>query len=403
MNKLYEKNSYLKECAMKVLSLDFSDDKYMITVDQSIFFPEEGGQYADTGLLYIEELPGGYDGPLKVGDTSKLLDGQISDGIVRYYVDVALPQGCLVKGILDWDKRFMRMQNHSGEHVLTGVIHNEYGFNNVGFHLSDDGLVTLDLDGSLSYDQVIEMEILANEAVYKNYPIKDTYPDKQQLNDIQYRSKIEIEGQVRLITVGDEETTVDVCACCAPHVRSTGEIGIIKVISVINYKKGIQIGILCGSRALEYINNEHSMMTSISRMLSTSPENVERIVKSQIDEIAGLKISLSAAIENSLIREIEEMGEDCVGCIFTNENLTANNMKNIYNVLVERINGNVGIFVGDDESGYRYNAGGRGVDATILGKLMRDKLSAKGGGSSEMIQGRVNATKESIIDFFQNN
>jgi len=420
MNKLYETNSYLKECEMRVLSLQSVGDTHRISVNQSIFFPEEGGQYADTGILEITELPKDYKGELKLGDIVRLLDGQINDGQITdgqindgqiidvqisdkeilYTIDNPVPEGTCLLGRLDWDKRFSRMQNHSGEHILTGVIHNKYGFNNVGFHLSDDSLVTLDLDGLLDYDRVIEMERVANEAIYANYPINDSYPDKEELKNIEYRSKIEIDGQVRLITIGDDDNTVDVCACCAPHVKNTGEVGIIKVISVINYKKGIQIGILCGSRALEYINSEHSMMTSVSRLLSTSSDKVEQIVRSQIDEIAQLKINLSSAIEANLVREIESMDNTEPGCLFTCENLTANNMKNIYNVLVRCFDGYVGIFVGDDESGWRYNAGGKNLDARELSKAMSAELNAKGGGSCEMVQGRVNATKAQIIDFF---
>lgn len=402
MIKLYETNSYDRECNMKVLSAFKRDDSCYITVDKSIFFPEEGGQYADTGVLTVTKLPDGYCGNIGVGDSVDLLDGQIaSDGGVFYRVSSDIPEGADVVGRLDWDKRFDRMQNHSGEHILTGVIHNKYGFNNVGFHLSDEGFVTLDLDGTLSYDQVIEMERVANEVIYDDLPIADSYPDKGALADISYRSKIDIEGQVRLITVGNEDRTIDVCACCAPHVYSTGCVGIIKVISVINYKKGIQIAILCGRRALEYINKEHSMMTSISRQLSTSPENVEKIMISHSEEIATLKARVSGLVEKSITDRIDMLGENDLGCIFTDEDLNANNMKNIYNVLTQKVPGFVGIFVGTDETGYRFNAGGRDLDARELSVIMREKLGAKGGGSSEMIQGRVIALQNDIISMFE--
>ena len=417
MIKLYETNSFLKECKMQVKSSWENNGKYYITVDQSIFFPEEGGQYADTGIVRIVELPKNLENSdcedaaenVSAGLEVKLIDGQIVDGEVVYAVSSYLPVGCCLEGKLDWDKRFDRMQNHSGEHILTGVIHNKYGFNNVGFHLSDDGFVTLDLDGVLSYEQVIEMEAIANKVIYGDVPITDSYPNAEELKTIDYRSKIEIDGQVRLITVGDEEETIDICACCAPHVKSTGQIGIIKVISVINYKKGIQIAILCGKRALEYINNEHSMMTSLARFLSTAPENVEKIVKSQQDDIISLHAKLSVAVEGKLIDEIVRrealissgMPYDYeMGLIFTGEDLTAANMKNIFNALADRFKGYIGIFVGNDESGYRYNAGGRGLDARELASAMREKLQAKGGGSPEMIQGRVTATKQCIESFF---
>lgn len=276
MLKLYEKNSYMRECTVTVLDSFEDKGKYYITLDQSIFFPEEGGQYADTGILTIKtpckevditteksttckrdmadilsETLTADPGEVATGSSLRLLDGQIikdgpKKGEIAYEVSQMIPAGTSLTCVLDWDKRYDRMQNHSGEHVITGTIHNRYGFNNVGFHLSDDGFVTLDIDGALTYDQVIEMEREANAYIYKNLPIIDSYPDNESLKNMSYRSKIEIDGQVRLITVGDESETVDVCACCAPHVKSTGEIGIIKVISVIKWKKGVQIAILCG-------------------------------------------------------------------------------------------------------------------------------------------------------------
>jgi len=402
MIKIYETDSYARECRMKVLSSGREEAAFLITVDQSVFFPEEGGQYADTGLLIIRELPLGYEGLLKVGDKASLLDGQIcDDGSIAYKVSDEIPAGAVLDGILDWEKRFDRMQNHSGEHILTGVIHNKYGFNNVGFHLSDDDFVTLDLDGKLTYEQVIEMEKTANEIIYDNLPITDSYPDKAALEDISYRSKIEIDGQVRLITIGDHYRTIDVCACCAPHVLTTGCIGIIKVFSVINYKKGIQIAILCGKRALDYINKEHSALSSLSRRLSTSFDNVEKIVASYTEEIFELKARLSKLVENSISEKISELDENDPGCIFTSEELNAGNMKNIYNILTDKVKGYAGIFVGSDDEGYRYNAGGKNLDAKDLAALMREKLGAKGGGNSEMIQGKVNATKKEIIDLFK--
>jgi len=396
MIKLYEKNSFLKENDAYVT---FSEGD-VIQLDETVFFPEEGGQYADTGVLKVLMLPDGETGNLMVGDEINLIDGQIKKGEIYYTVSRAIPLGTKVHCILDWDKRFDRMQNHSGEHVLTGTIHNKYGYNNVGFHLSDDALVTLDFDGVLSYDEVIEMEKLANMAVYNNLPIKDSYPTKEELSEMTYRSKIEIDGQVRIITVGDDDQTVDVCACCAPHVATTGQIGIIKVVSVINYKKGIRVSILCGRRALQYINNEHSIMTSLSRTLTTAPESVEDVVKSHMEEIGELKLRISSLIEGKLLEQIDKMPLDKEGVLFTKEDLSVANVKKIFNTLCDKFEGYVGIFCGSDEKGYRFSAGSSNKDSKELGNMMREKLSAKGGGSSEMVQGRVEAPELAIREFF---
>lgn len=418
MLKLYEKNSYMRECTATVQDSFENNGKYYITLDQSIFFPEEGGQYADTGVLVVNEpeslvniTQNNSDISQTAVSTIRLLDGQIikddsdenglSKGAVIYEVSQMLTPGTAVICQLDWNSRYDRMQNHSGEHVITGTIHNKYGFNNVGFHLSDDGFVTLDIDGVLSYDQVIEMEREANKYIYANFPITDSYPARDELSAIDYRSKIEIDGQVRLITIGNERETIDVCACCAPHVKSTGEIGIIKVISVIKWKKGVQIAILCGRRALEYIEHEHVMLSNISRNLSTSPENVWNVVKSHMDEIVQLKTKLAQTVEKGLLAAVLEIAEDDPHVIITDTELSAANMKNVYNALCDRFSeGYVGVFTGDDSSGYRYNAGIVGKDARDLAAVMREKLGAKGGGSPEMIQGRVEAAASDIIQLF---
>ena len=419
MVKLYETESYLKEnqttvtysetirdeagrgenCNSETGNGEYGDgagNEYgLIRLDESIFFPEEGGQYADTGYIEIIESAGTNN-----SNRIRLLDGQIENGIVTYKVAHPIPAGTKVACHLDWDMRFMRMQNHSGEHVLTGAVHNKYGLNNCGFHLSDDDLVTLDFDGILSYEQIIEMEREANRVIYENVPIRDSYPTREELGSISYRSKIEIEGQVRLVTIGDENKTYDVCACCAPHVRRTGEIGIIKVISVVKFKKGIQVAILCGERALDYINKEHSLVTKVARDFSTAAENIPYVIKNHMDEIADLKARLSAAIVGRLIRELDSMTDRAEKCVFTEDELSANDMKNVYNEMVERFDGFVGVFCGSDEAGYRFNAGGKDLDARHLLALMQEGLLAKGGGSPQMIQGRVGAGMEAIRDFY---
>lgn len=386
MIKLYEKQSFLKECEAIVTECYKKEDKVYIKLNQSIFFPEEGGQYADTGVLE-------YD-----GKTVQLLDGQIVNGEIIYQIENEIPSGTAVLCKLDWATRFDRMQNHSGEHILSGLIHSKYGFNNIGFHLSDDAMVTLVVDGVLTREQVMELEQEVNSVIYANLPITDSYPDKEELAIISYRSKIEIDGQVRLITIGEGENIVDVCACCAPHVSRTGEIGILKVTGVMKSKGGVQISILCGRRALEYINHNLDLLNSMAGAFTTHPDNVPGIVDNLKKECMEVKSQLSEYREKGIIDSIEANPE--TKCIFGDSELSAQNMKNIFNALVEKCQGYVGVFAGDDVAGYRYYAGGNGMDARELAKLMREGLGAKGGGSSEMIQGKTESEKTSIEQFW---
>ncbi|MBR5361698.1 MAG: alanyl-tRNA editing protein, partial [Lachnospiraceae bacterium] len=309
MKKLYETDSYIREYETVVTaSGNMEDGSFFIELDETIFFPEEGGQNADTGVLTVTGS----------GHSVRLADGTVRRGdagredVIRYIVTEPLETGTRVKCTLDWEQRYDRMQNHSGEHILTGVIHNRYGFDNVGFHLSDSGFVTLDLNGVISYEQVIESEAEANRAIYANLVIRDSYPDKEELKDIEYRSKIDIEGQVRLISIGGTgyKDSLDVCACCAPHVARTGEIGIIKVISVINWKGGIRISMLCGRRALEYINREHSLLSDTARMLSTEVDNVPSMTEQHKKEITELKYRLNEAMKQAVIDRIRNACDD---------------------------------------------------------------------------------------------
>ena len=425
MIKLYEKCSYLTKNVTKVTSCTEINDEYYITLEESIFFPEEGGQKADTGKLTEEggreiEL---LDGQLLKGlskeaanllaDTSKELvaEGQLPSEMIFYKVSAKVLKGTEVECSIDMAKRFDRMQNHSGEHVLTGVIHNKYGFDNVGFHLSDDGPVTLDINGVLTYEQVMEMEKEANRVVYANMPIVDTYPSKDELINMTYRSKIDIEGQVRLITIGNEQEIIDICACCAPHVKQTGEIGIIKVISVINWKGGIRISMLAGRRALEYCNGEHEIIKKLTGLLTTSAENIVGITEAHIAEIGLLKSKLATSLEANVISKIDNdimsvpqkaaviSSGDCLpfGHVeFVDGDFPVASMKNIYNYLLTKYKGYVAVLAGDDENGYRYFGGIADGDSRELATALRETFNAKGGGKQDMVQGQIVASKEEI-------
>ncbi len=393
MNKIYENESYNRRIETVVTSLEETDNGVFITLEDSIFFPEEGGQYADTGIIIY--------GDEEITLSNGILIQSEADGketIIKYAVSKPAPAGAKVICVLDWDKRYSRMQNHSGEHIISGLIYREFGYNNAGFHLSDDGPVTLDVDHKLTPEQVDIIEKMANEVIYRNLPITASYPSKEELVDISYRSKIDILGQVRLITVGDENETIDVCACCAPHVARTGEIGIIKVISHCNYKGGTQISILCGRRALEYLSHIQSSLNDIAGLFSTHPDNVKSLVVSLKDELSDCKAELSSLIEAKYLDIIRTMSDSESHIIFTDDNLLPANMKNIFNALTAQFDDYVGIFVGNDTDGYRFYAGSRTLDTAKLGATLREQLGAKGGGKGEMIQGQIIAAKDDILD-----
>ena len=212
--KLFYEDSHRTEFTAKVISCEEAKDGFCVVLDQTAFFPEGGGQYADTGIL---------------GNT-EVTDVHEKNDVIFHSVTAPLEVGSIVSGKINWKERFEKMQQHTGEHIVSGIVHERFGYNNVGFHLGAD-YCTMDFDGPISKAQLKEIEAAANEAVYRNLEVEVLYPSKEELKDMDYRSKIEIEGQVRIVKIPG----YDVCACCAPHVKTTGEIGAVKLVLLFSF------------------------------------------------------------------------------------------------------------------------------------------------------------------------
>lgn len=376
--KLYYEDAYATAFDATVLSCEEvsgGDSKtlYQVILDQTLFFPEEGGQSPDKGAL------GG----------AKVMDVQIKDEIITHTLDKPLEVGAVVHGELDWKHRFSNMQQHSGEHIFSGTVHRLYGYNNVGFHLSDN-IVTMDFNGVLTEEDVAKVEHLVNEMIVKNLPITISYPTKEELKTIEYRSKIEIEGQVRIVTIGD----VDVCACCAPHVRYTGEIGILKVMSLQNYKGGVRLSMLCGFRALEAFREKSGIINALTNSLTASqevlPDRVEKLKASNQD----YKYRLAAAKQKLMELKMAELPAEQENVILFEQDIENLVMRNAVNELTAKHAGICGIFVGTEQEGYNFIIGSANVDCTQVAAMLREKTGAKCGGSKQMIQGSVRATEE---------
>lgn len=427
-NKLYETNGMLKECRARVTGYEEVDGCHYITLDQTIFAPEGGGQKADTGYLIkvsneqintvsegnASQSNGRPDQAIAILDGQDKVKGCTLEGPV-YRISRPLdssntPGNNETPGIseplrigdevlckLDWEQRFMRMQQHSGEHIVSGLVHKHFGYDNISFHLSDTEPIIMCFNGVLTKEDALRIETLANEAIYVNLPIQVSFPSKEELESITYRSKIEIKGQVRLVTIPD----IDVCACCAPHLMSTGQVGLIKVLSIQSYKGGTQLNVLCGARALAQLQTEHEVLTNLAKEYSTSAVQVTNAILTQRDELKTATEKLAAITEAQLLEKIEAMTEADAPCLFA-PTLTPHAMKICYNALCAKYDRFCGVFNGSDETGYQFYAGHPKQDSTILAAKMREGLQAKGGGSKEMIQGKLQKKEEEIILFFKN-
>lgn len=289
MEKLYYQAPYVKEFEAVVVSCEeIGQGAYEVVLNRTGFYPEGGGQPADVGKLWLQEPKEGDPDQVQVKDVHE------KQGRIVHYIDAPLKTGTRVRGILDWEKRYSNMQQHSGEHLLSGLIHKHYGYDNVGFHMGSEE-VTVDVNGILTMEQAKALEREANMLIYANVPVVESYPDPEALHKLEYRSKKELSGQVRIIEIPGG----DICACCGTHVLATGEIGMIKITGLMHYKGGVRLSILCGMRALEDYEKKQKAVTEVSNLLSARPGQVAEAV-GKLKKESGAKDVLI----NQLYRQI---------------------------------------------------------------------------------------------------
>lgn len=378
--KLFYEDSHIREFEAKVLSCQPEGDYYKVVLDRTAFFPEGGGQYGDVGYL----------------DDVKVTDTREKEGVIYHKTDIPFEEGQTVCGKLDWSVRFERMQQHSGEHIVSGIVHRRYGYENVGFHLGDE-CCTMDFNGPISKDELKEIEKEANKAVFENLDIFVTYPTKNELAEMEYRSKIEIDGQVRIVTIPG----YDVCACCAPHVKQTGEIGLIKLVNIMNYKGGERITMLCGSRALEDYDIKQENARAIGAMLCEKENEIASAVERLKTEQGSLKSKVAQLQQKLLSYKAEEIElQEHITCVF-DEELTGNGPREFMNLLLERGAKVCAVFAGTDKLGYRYVIGSRTEDVRPLSKMLNEKFQGRGGGKPQMVQGSLCGEKSLIIEALQ--
>lgn len=384
---LYDLDAYQSEFEATVLSCEEKEGKYQVVLDQTCFFPEQGGQNPDWGTLDSAEA------------SVEVLDVQIQDGIIYHTCTAALPVGSKVQGKLEWIHRFNNMQQHSGEHILSGLIHGHYGYDNVGFHLGV-AEVTMDFNGILTQDQVDELELEANLIIAKAIPIEVSYPDDETLKTLPYRSKKELEGPIRIVTIPG----VDICACCAPHVRNTSEVGILKVESLQNYKGGVRLSISCGLRARALFRLEHELMTKMAGWYSTGVLRVPEMVEKTREEAREWKQRYLDTRALLLEKELAELPADEHVQLFLEEGADQKLMQKALNILKEQHSGLCFVLTATGDGGFRYLLGGGASlpDVRPMQKYLNENLGARGGGKPEMVQGSIaNTTRGDLEKCFE--
>ena len=376
--KLYDKDSHLKEFTGTVLSCKKTGEKYAVTLNRTAFFPEGGGQQSDRGYI---------------GD-AYISDVQIKNGEILHFADKPLSVGQAYDCKLDFDFRFRNMQNHSGEHIISGIVHRLYGFNNVGFHLGAE--MTMDFDGELTRRQLDEIEDLANKAVYENLPVKAYYPTDEELKQLDYRSKLDLKENVRIVEIKG----VDVCACCAPHVKATGEIGVIKILDFEKYKGGVRLIVKCGADALRDYREKYKNVLEISNLLSAKQPTVSAAVVRLNEQLSAEKAAAAALKKRLIAEKAAGFAPDTDKTAVFENGLDIKELQLLADALCQKAGGIRGAFSGADGA-FAFAICG---EETALGNFFakfKAAFNTRGGGRNGIRQGTVCADRAEIERLFK--
>jgi len=377
-NQLYYKHPYTQSFKARVLSCTENGDRYEIILEETIFYPEGGGQPSDVG---------------HIGECYISYVYWASEHII-HISDKPLKENAEYEAKIDWARRFDHMQHHSAEHLLSGIAHKLYGADNIGFGIGEQ-LVTIDFSVELNHEDIANLEVLSNDAVYKNLPIKTEYFDAPP--EFSYRSKKELSGTIRIVSIDN----YDICACAGTQLSSTGEIGIIKIVSFGKYKSGSRLYLLCGQRALRDYQAKQENLHEISTLLSIKPHEAAEHVARLHDEKEVLAFELMATKYEIVDMKSEKLlyANDGDEILLFDEKLSSEEMKRYTANLLNRFK-TIAIFSGDDENGFQYMITSNILDLSVFIKDMNAALNGKGGGKGTAF-GHVRSTKIEIEQHFE--
>ena len=378
--KLYYTDPFLTTFTAKVLSCEAGKGGYLVTLDRTAFYPEGGGQPADHGTL----------GGIAVTDVHE------KDGVVIHTVEKAVEIGENVTGRIDWARRFDHMQQHSGEHILSGILCRDYHCDNVGFHLGAD-TVTIDYNTDISWEEALAAEYQANQVIWADAPVEITYPSPAELEQLDYRSKKALTGKVRIVTFPE----ADCCACCGTHVLRAGQVGIIKVLSCQKFRSGVRMEILCGERAWRYLSGTYDQAHAVGQHLSVKPLEAAAAVERLTEELTAAKARM-AELEGEVFshKAHEYCGKGDV--VLVEPPLRPDGVRRLADAVAKECGGLAAVFAGEDG---RYNYAlvrADGTDIAPLVKSMNAALTGRGGGRSGFAQGSVQTDADTIHAFFNN-
>ena len=376
--KLYYQDPYLTTFTAKVLTCEPAKTGFLVTLDRTAFYPEGGGQPADHGTL----------GAAAVTDVHE------KDGVIFHTCDAPVETGAAVEGSIDWPRRFDHMQQHSGEHILSGLLCSLYDCDNVGFHLGAD-TVTIDYNLELTWEQVLEAERRANETIWADTPVEITFPSPEALEQLHYRSKKELTGQVRIVTFPG----ADCCACCGTHVRRAGEVGLIKVLSCQKFREGVRMEILCGQRAYRYLSQVYDQDHAVAQLLSVKPQDTLAAVERQNAELTAAKQRMTE-LEDQLFSLRAQALTGLGDVLLVEPPMRPDGARKLADAVAKAAGGLAAVFSGEGNSHVYALVQADGGDITPLVKRLNAALSGRGGGRNGFAQGSVQADGSAIRAFF---
>ena len=376
--KLYYENCHLRFFEGKVLSCLQTPKGWEVILDQTAFYPEGGGQACDTGVL---------------ADANVLSVREENDTVI-HLCDAPLAEGSIVTGQLNWERRFDLMQQHTGEHIVSGIINATFGYHNVGFHVGADA-TTIDFDGEISYDALADIERRANEAVWQNLPLKCWYPTPAQLPQVTYRTKRELPWPVRIVQVPG----YDSCACCGVHVASTGEVGLIKLLSCVKFHQGVRIEMVCGGRAVSWMSKVYEQNRQVSQIFSAKILETGEAAR-RVNEALNQEKYRAAGLEKKVFSLMAQRYADTGDALLIEPELNPNGVRELADAIAQVCGGTAAVFSGSDETGYSVCLASRQGDVKELGQAMAKALDGRGGGKPGFFQGSIKATEEAIRTFW---
>ena len=377
VRKLYYEDSHRKEFTATVTGCVEVKNGWEVTLDATAFYPEGGGQPWDTGTL---------------NDANVLAVKEQGEDII-HLCDKPLVVGSSVTGQIDWDRRLDHMQQHSGEHMVSGVIHKRYGYHNVGFHMGAD-VVTIDFDGIVPQEDLQEIENTVNAGIWADFPVKCWYPAEEELPSVPYRRKRDLPWPVRIVEFPD----FDICACCGTQVKRTGEIGFVKLLSCVKFHEGVRIEMVCGKRALKLLSDSYEQNKQVSQAFSAKIGETGLSARRMNEALAAEKFR-SAGLEKRLFGHIAQGYAGKKLALHFEENLTPNANRELCDAIADYATVAITLS-GTDENGYSICIISRTEDAKAIGTEAAKALNGRGGGKKEAFQGNIKASRQEIVAYF---